>query len=192
MNKILILLFLVCMFVTCGEVKKEEIKPDEVVEKVIFNGTFLEVLNKATELVKAEKADAIFAEADATMKDSSMTVNDILGWKFIYWIDIQNSMIIEYKDSTFSNITAMPYPILEDYIIREPIKMDIVEAVELMRKANYDGLIKFCTLKKPLFPGSKEPYYIFGSEKYGHIFVGTISKTVTIDKFPEEKGKKKK
>jgi len=174
---ILAILLLTICFIGCSSKQPEK-------EPVKFEGTFLEVLAKATELVKNEQPNAIFAEADATVKDSAMTAKDITGWKFVYWIDLHNSVIIEYKDNTFSNITAMPYGIWEDWLIREPVKMDIPEAIELMRKANYDVVIKACNLKRPLHPGSMEPFYIFGSV-IGHIFVGTESKTVTINKFPE-------
>ncbi len=191
MKKLLLLLLVsfAFMFVMCAEKQKEE-APKE--EETKFTGTFLEVLNKATELVKVEQANAIFAEADATLKKDAMTAADFISWKFIYWIDIKSSVFIEYKDGLFSNITPKPEPILEDYIIREPVEMDLVEAIDLMRKANYDDVIAAANLKRPLFPGSDEPFYIFGSKKFGHIFVGTISKTVTINEFPEEKGEKKK
>ena len=177
-----IALIVFCLFfvLSCKEEKKKE----------VFKGTFLEVLSKATELVKVESPSAIFAEADATVKDQAMTAEDFTGWKFIYWIDLHNSVIIEYKDSTFSNVTAMPEGIWQDWLITEPIKMTLVEAIHLMREANYDDVIKAGNVKRPLFPGSNEPYYIFGSEKFGHIFVGTISKTVTIDTFPEKKENK--
>jgi len=180
MKKLLVLFMLLSiLLISCGGGKEEEKK-----EPVTFEGTFLEVLAKATELVQAAQPKAIFAEADAIVKTGAMIAKDFTGWKFVYWVDLGNSVIIEYKDNAFSNITAMPYGIWEDWLIREPVTMELTEAIDLMRKANYDCVIKAGNVKRPLHPGSNEVFYIFGAE-IGHIFVGTKSKTVSINKFPE-------
>jgi len=188
MKKLLVLFaILSILLISCGGAKEEEKKK----APVTFEGTFLEVLAKATELVQATQPKAIFAEADATVKAGAMTATDFTGWKFVYWVDLGNSVIIEYKDNTFSNITAMPYGIWEDWLIRERVTMELPEAIDLMRKANYDCVIKAGNLKRPLHPGSNEVFYIFGTE-IGHIFVGTVSKTVTINRFQETENEEKK
>jgi len=71
-------------------------------------------------------------------------------------------------------------------VIKE-VGMDITEAIELMRKANYNDKFVAVNLRKPLYPGDTEPYYIFGCPKIGHIFVGVNSKKVTVVSFMADK-----
>ena len=82
----------------------------------------------------------------------------------------------------FSNVELIPYPTYEDILIRD-LKMDLVEAINLMREANYGDIIAAGNLRQPLYPGCVEPYYIFGCPNIGHIFVGTVSKKVTVQPF---------
>lgn len=149
-----------------------------------FGGTFLEVLGKATEMVKGEYPDAVLWEGDAKVKDSCMTADDFLGWQFLFGIGegYQKTAIVLYLDSTFSNVTVVNAPVFEDVIIPE-VKMELTEAIELMRKANYSDVIAAANLRWPLYPGNDEPYYIFGCPKIGHVFVGVNTKNVTVVPF---------
>lgn len=152
-------------------------------DPVKFGGTFLDVLNKATEMVKAECPDAVLYEGDAmNLKDSAMTAEDIPNWQFVYWIEDDKTAIIQYADSIFSNVSIIPYPTLEDVLIKA-VDMDLVEAIDLMRKANYSDVIAAANLRWPLYPGCDEPYYIFGCPSIGHVFVGVNSKKVTVEPF---------
>lgn len=152
--------------------------------QVVFKGTFLEVLDKATELVKVESNDAVLWEGDAIeIADSAMTADDINGWVFVFGIkEYTETAVIEYKDSTFSNVTIIPKPTFEDCLIKD-MKMELTEAIDLMRKANYNDLFVAANLRWPLYPGCVEPYYIFGCPEIGHVFVGVQSKEVIVVPF---------
>ena len=184
MKKLLILLLIgMCTFIMCKDEKKEPAPEPEVIEKVVFKGTFLEILAKATGIMQAQEAEAELYEADATNIDTvGMTVDNVRGWKFVYYLPNDRTGFITYTDSTFSNVSIVDAPWFEDRMIKN-VKMDLVEAIKLMRKANYsDKFVDLC-LRWPLYPGNEEPFYIFSCPKIGWIFVGTQSNKVTVEKF---------
>lgn len=179
----LMLTFVLLILISCATKQQEEEKKEEV-PKTVFKGTFLEVLNKGIELVKAESAEAALFEADAMKIDTAgMTAEDIKEWRFVYYIPEFKTAFISYKDSIFSNVTIIDQAWMEDCIIKEEVKMDLIEAIELLRKANYSDKFVDLTLRQPLYPGCNEPYYIFSCPKIGWIFVGTVSKKVTVEPF---------
>lgn len=172
----LLLSQIVLVFVGCKEEQPEQ-------KQAVFSGTFLEILKEATKLTIAECPEAKLYEADATNIDTTgMTADDIKGWRFVYYVPKMKTAFIYYKDSLFSNVTIIDQPWLEDCIIDE-LKMDLPEAIELMRKANYSDKFVDVTVRWPLYPGCNEPYYIFSCPKIGWVFVGTLSKKVTVEPF---------
>jgi len=174
---------LICVLThKCPEPVQEEAPEPVVKEKVVFKGSFLEVFKKATELVVAECPGAEFYEADAAIADPGMTADDVKGWKFVFNFPEYRTAFISYEDSLFSNVTVVDSPWLEDCIIRE-LKMDLPEAVTLMRKANYNDKFVDLTVRWPLYPGTKEPFYIFSCPELGWVFVGTNSKKVKLQPF---------
>jgi hypothetical protein len=167
----------------CPECPKEPVPEPEVKkESVVFKGTFLEVLKEATKLVAGECPQSELYEADATIADPGMIVDDVKGWNFVYNFPEYRTAFISYKDSTFSDVTIINSPWFEDCIIKD-LKMDLVEAIKLMRKANYNDKFVDLTVRWPLYPGCKEPFYIFSCPELGWIFVGTNSKKVTLEPF---------
>lgn len=182
--KKLLLLCLLCLFVFAScKSKPKEVPQEEPVTEVIYKGTFLEILKEATKLVSAECPKVELYEADATnIADPGMTAEDVKGWRFVYNVPEDKTAFISYKDSVFSNVTIVDQPWFEDCIIKG-VKIDLPEAIELMRKANYsDKFVDLC-LRQPLYPGCNEPYYIFSCLKIGWVFVGTVSKKVTVEPF---------
>jgi hypothetical protein len=160
------------LFLACDKPKSVEAK---------FGGTFLQVLNKATEIVKIKYPEAMLWEGDAKVKDSAMTANDFVAWQFLYKVGDEKTAIVIYSNSLFK-MHIEPYPVFEDILIKE-VKMDLIEAIDLMRKADYNDVIAAANLRWPLYPGNEEPYYIFGCPKIGHVFVGVNSKSVTVMPF---------
>ncbi|WP_151089054.1 hypothetical protein [Hymenobacter baengnokdamensis] len=72
----------------------------------------------------------------------------------------------------FGPIQFIAHPWLEDVVISWPIKMDIVQADELLKKAGYTDPYGAVTVRHPLYPGSYEPYYIFSMMSGSYVFVG--------------------
>lgn len=177
-------ILLLFLMIGCQQQQKEEVVVEEVEvkEKVVFKGTFLEIFQKAKELVVTECPGSEFYEADATIADPGMTADDVKGWKFVFNFPENRTAFISYQDTTFSNVTVVDSPWLEDCIIRE-LKMDLPEAIELMRKANYNDKFVDLTVRWPLYPGTKEPFYIFSCPELGWVFVGTNSKKVKLQPF---------
>lgn len=152
-------------------------------DETVFKGTFLEVLGAATEMVKEECPEAVLFEADAFNIDTAgMTADDIKGWHFVFWAGDDKTAMIDYKDSLFGDVTILPYPTLEDCFIKK-LDMDLPESIELMRKADYNDKFVAANVRWPLYPGCDEPYYIYGCPDVGHVFVGTVSKKVTVEPF---------
>ncbi len=157
-------------------------EPEVKKEAVVFEGTFLEVLKKAGELVGGECPQSELYEADANVAEPGMNVGDVSGWKFIYNFPESRTAFISYDGKAFSNVTVVDSPWLEDCIIRD-LKMDLVEAIALMRKANYNAKFVDLTVRWPLYPGTKELFYIFSCPELGWVFVGAVSKKVTVEPF---------
>ena len=67
---------------------------------------------------------------------------------------------------------------MEDVVIPWPIKMDIVEADQLLKQAGYTGPYGAVTLRHPVALGMREPYYIFSMMTGEYIFVGVNDKKV--------------
>lgn len=68
---------------------------------------------------------------------------------------------------------------VEDVVIPWPIKMDIVEADQLLKKAGYTGPYGAVTLRHPMAArGMHEPYYIFSMMTGEYVFVGVNDKKV--------------
>ena len=181
MKKLLLLGLAILVFLACTV--KEEPKPEPPKpEPTIFKGTFLEVLKEATKMVITECPQSKLFEADAAVAEPGMTVSGVKGWRFVYYFPENKTAFISYKDSTFSNVSVVDDPWFDDCIIRD-LKMDLPEAIELMRKANYNDKFVDLTVRRPLHPGCKEPYYIFSCPELGWVFVGTNSKKVTLEPF---------
>ena len=101
---------------------------------------FLNILNKANDMAR-EKFPEIqfFVEADGTPPGEVMTADEVKKWRFLFYIDLHSSVEVDYNDGIFEEPQKNPWPVLEDYRIDFPVKMDLNEAVQLMRKA---GLIR--------------------------------------------------
>lgn len=171
-----IVLMVAALFVSCGEKQKED-------TSVVFKGTFLQVLDKATESVKQISDKAVLYEADALKIDSAgMKAEDIKQWIFVYYLPGDSTATVTYTDSILGPVEVIPDPTFEDRIIKK-VGMELKEALVLMRKADYSDKFVAVNLRWPLYPGCDEPYYIFGCPDLGHVFVGVKSKKVTVEPF---------
>jgi hypothetical protein len=151
---------------------------------------FLEILMKAWNIVTAQYPHAQFYEADGRPEGGSGTnPDDVQEWRFVYNIPpgskecpdtpSNTTVMLRYYKGSFSKPSHVCEPWLEDVIIPLPIKMDLGEAITLMQKAGYTDPFSSVTLRWPLYPGVKEPYYIFGipAQKVW-VFVGVYDSKV--------------
>ena len=75
-------------------------------------------------------------------------------------------------------IDFSPSPWLGDALLPWPVEMDLEEAESLLRNAGFGSEYKTLTLRRPVYPGMVEPYFIFGTLEHGFVFVGTSTKKV--------------
>lgn len=150
---------------------------------------FLDILNEANKKVLAKYPNAQFYEADGYPEGNGTNPDDVQTWRFVYNIpagskecpDVpyNTTVMLRYIKGTWGNLDHVCEPWLEDVVIPLPIKMDLKDAIILMQKAGYTAPFNSVTLRWPLYPGVKEPSYIFGipSQKVW-VFVGVYSKKV--------------
>jgi hypothetical protein len=94
------------------------------------------------------------------------------------WSVAKGTVMIDSNGwGTWNNPVFYPYPYGECEIIPFPIKMDIVDAFNILQKAGYTQPFGACTLRHPLGPPGQpwdsQPYYIFELGNFGPmIYVG--------------------
>lgn len=148
---------------------------------------------EAWKIVTSKYPNANFYEADGYPEGGSGTKpEDVQTWRFVYnippgskecpGVPTNTTVTLRYEKGTFAKPEHVCQPWLEDVIIPLPIKMDLAEAIVLMRKAGYTDPFSSVTLRWPLYPGVKEPYYIFGiPTKRIWVFVGVYDGKVTTE-----------
>lgn len=148
-------------------------------DKAILN--FLGRANIGLRMIRAQYPNAELYEVDTFSRIPTTNPNDLAQMKVVCQVGNGTAIINSTGWGTFGPVQYIDSPWLEDQVIDWPINMDITEACQLMRNAGYTQDFRNATLRKPLYPGVKEPSYIFGMVNGTYIFVGTISKKVTVN-----------
>jgi hypothetical protein len=140
--------------------------------------SFLGCVNIAVNLVSQQYPGAKLYEVDthATNPGQPSPLKDL---RAVFQVKGGTALAIMTQWGEFGPIQFIPQPWLEDVVIQWPIKMDIVEADQLLKKAGYTGPYGAITLREPLYPGNYEPYYIFSMMGGGYVFVGVNDGKVT-------------
>ncbi len=143
--------------------------------------TFIGMANIAVNLVNAQYPGSKLYEGDGTAPNGPTTnVQNVNSWRFVFrTANGGTAMIHSTEWGEFGPITYVDQPWLEDVVIPWPVKMDIVEADNLLKNAGYTGEYGAVTLRWPLYPSSDQPFYIFGMVDGSHIFVGINNGKVT-------------
>jgi hypothetical protein len=69
-------------------------------------------------------------------------------------------------------------PWMGDMDLPWPVAMNLEEAESALREAGFGSEYKTVTLRRPVYPGMTEPYFIFGTPNQGFVFVGTVTRKV--------------
>jgi hypothetical protein len=143
--------------------------------------SFVGMANIAVRLVNDQYPGSQLYEGDGISPSGPTTnVNDVNSWRFVFRTANGGTAFISSTEwGEFGPVTYVNQPWLEDVVIPWPIPMDIVEADQLLKNAGYTGPYGAVTLRWPLYPFSKQPFYIFGMVDGSHIFVGIYDKNVT-------------
>jgi hypothetical protein len=145
--------------------------------------TFLGGVNIAVRLVKEKYSDAQLYEVTARppLPHLVSNPNNLSHLDLVFHTSKGTAFISSIGWGEFGPITFVGQPWLEDVVIQWPIKMDITEADQLMKKAGYTGKYSVCVLRHPLYPGVEDPYYIFTMATGEYVFIGVDDKRVTVN-----------
>lgn len=142
--------------------------------------SFLGLTNTAYDMVNKKYPGSKLLEADGiTPKGVSNDPKDFTDWRFIFRTPDGGTAFLHAPTwGEFKPMTYTSQAWLEDMEIPWPIKMDLVEADNILKRAGHKTGYKDISLRWPLFPGNTEPYYIFTMEDGHYVFVGVRSKRV--------------
>lgn len=145
--------------------------------------SFLGRVNIAVRLVKEKYSDAQLYEVTARppLPHLVSNPNDLSHLDLVFHTSKGTAFVSSIGWGEFGPITFIDQPWLEDVLIQWPIKMDITEADQLIKKAGQAGKYGVCVLRHPLYPGVEEPYYIFSMATGEYVFVGVDDKRVTVN-----------
>ncbi|MEM8906652.1 MAG: hypothetical protein AAGD05_02295 [Bacteroidota bacterium] len=155
--------------------------------------SFLGMVNIAVKKVRAKYPNAELYEVDAVATGGPTTnPNSIDKMKVVFRAGRGTAIITSTTWGEFGPVQYIDQPWLEDVVIPWPIEMDLVEANNLKNKAGFTGTYTTVTLRWPLYPGVKQPSYIFGMTDGEYVFVGVYDGKVSTNmSTPKSNGKKK-
>ncbi|KAI5806126.1 hypothetical protein EDC01DRAFT_785643 [Geopyxis carbonaria] len=148
--------------------------------------SFLGNVNIAVRIVSAAFPGAELYEVNATLPRGVVMPTESaanLSQLKVVFRSGKGTVIIKSTGwGSWSKPVYIPQPWLEDVVIPWPIKMEIDEAVKLMKGAGHTGPFWNCTLRHPLGPPGEpdyEPFYIFAMANGRYVFVGVNDKKVS-------------
>jgi hypothetical protein len=119
---------------------------------------FLGLLNRAAAIVSAKYPQAQLYEADL---DAQLIGSP---WRFVFNNPAtapNSTVFIKCFEGNFGDPYQVDEPWLEDLVIELPIALDLQVAWDLCASSGCGGKASAITLRYPLYPGVKEPSYIF-------------------------------
>ena len=160
--------------------------------------SFLGAVNIAIRKVRAEYPNAQLLEVDGyAMGGPTTNSQGIDKMRVVFQIgDMHSATVTSTAWGEFGPI-EMHGVFAGDRVLPWPIKMTLVEANDLLKKAGFDGPYTGVTLRWPLYPGVTQPSYIFTTVNSGFVFVGVFDGKVhredsTMEKTTKKGGKKSK
>lgn len=138
---------------------------------------FIDMLNEADSIVKADYPDAQFYEASLNLELLGS------GWQFVFSSPPTATVFLYNREGQFGSPEYIDKPWGGDIVIPLPISLDLSDALSLCEQNGCGGGEPgFITLRHPLVPGDNEPYYIFAFPSVGkRCFVGVNTQQVTCD-----------
>lgn len=145
--------------------------------------SFLGRVNIAVRLVQDQYPGAQLLEVEALPPTPQAVTNPnaLSQLKVVFRAGNGTAIIKSIGWGSFGPVQYIGSPWMEDVVIAWPIKMEASEADSLLKKAGYTGPYGAMTLRHPLYPGIKEPYYIFSMTTGQYVFVGVNDKKVTVN-----------
>jgi hypothetical protein len=130
---------------------------------------------------KAEYRSAVLLEAEGlTSAQGATSAAGVVRWRFVFAnrsnTSKHPSVFLQWRHGHFGKVRGRRSPFLEDQPIRVP-RMGLVHAVGKLRAAGYTQPFLAVTLRKPVYPGTREPSYFFSLDGQ-YVRVGTRTGTV--------------
>lgn len=128
--------------------------------------------------VREAYPEAALLESYPLLTSTVTELPDGLGLRAV--LQVQNGTVVAQQTDPLADpqIDFNPFHWLGDMLLPWPVEMNLEEAESLLRNAGFGSEYKTLTLRRPVYPGMIEPYFIFGTSKYGFVFVGTSTKKV--------------
>lgn len=148
---------------------------------VVETGTFLDMLNEASTIVRQDYPGAEFYESSLNIQMAGS------GWRFVFNIPATGSgrtnttvFLFNVMGQFQTPPQHIDQPWLEDVIIPLPIDLDLEQAVKLAAEQKFTGNIVNYTLRWALYPGVTEPSYILAIPSQNvRVWVGVYTQKVT-------------
>lgn len=144
-----------------------------------FNGR----VNIAIRIVTEKYPDAVLYEANGKATGGPATkAADIDRMRVVFGNSgLSTIMIEETAYGEFGEPKLVQEPWLGDTVIDlSKVKLDLGDAIERKRASGYAGAFNGVTLRHPLHPDCKNPYFIFPSSQTGQfIFVDVVTGEVS-------------
>lgn len=142
--------------------------------------SFVEKASIGIKKVQNMYPSAVLLEVDAWKSvGSTLNPDELDLMRIVFSLDDTKSVFIKsIKGNTFNEPVVVNKPFLEDAFIENwPIKMDLLEALDLIKEAGMETSFNAVTLRQPMAPGFENPLYIVGSGG-SYVSVNTVTKEV--------------
>ncbi len=169
MFHVLLFVSMICLVASCGSSSS-------------YNNQMQNLIDKATEVVRADYPATFLYEATGTVHDGhGFSVTDITKWKFVYHNDVppHTTVILEQNNGVFGKPEFFGRPWGGDMPIDQPLVRDLEQAINLLHNAGYKKRFSVVVLRKPLYPGVEENFYIFTMPE-DRMFVAVGDRTGTV------------
>lgn len=134
------------------------------------------LLKEAVSQLKKQYENIVFYEADGLA-----TNNFVARWCLVF--SVKGGTVKAYTSGhKVIHSVFYPTPWVEDQEIKYPLKRSMSDCLKLMHKAGYEEPVGAVTVRKPLYPGVDEPYFIFNIGTC-FVFVGINSGKVLTNPF---------
>jgi hypothetical protein len=139
-----------------------------------FNGR----LDRMIREVRVLYPEAVLLESYPVLSSTVMDLPDRVALRAV--LRVTGGTVVAEQTNPWTNpqmdFRAVPW--MGDMDLPWPVAMNLEEAESALREAGFGPEYKTVTLRRPVYPGMTEPYFIFGTPNQGFVFVGTVTRKV--------------
>jgi hypothetical protein len=135
-------------------------------------------LDRMIRSVRVSRPEAVLLESYPLLSSTVTGLPDATGLRAVLRVN-GGTVIVEQANpwsDPQTDFRAMPW--MGDMDLPWPVAMNLEEAESALRDAGYGSEYRTVTLRRPVYPGMTEPYFIFGTPGHGFVFVGTTTRKV--------------